>query len=221
MPLALDVQQRIVEFTAEGKSYKHIFRRISPKDWDGYFSRLWIEEGADGQTIDLTSALLWLWDECVVGLDGYGDGATKERIRMAHRIGAARVLTAVVRADDPALLDPSCETVALTAAWHDGEKMVEHGGLVHRFAFPSCEQMMRYSRDTSRTLVTKRGTVIPTKHKALVALYDELIQSVEGYEVNGHPLAGRDNIVANMDAFHKFRAIEPLFSVQSGEASIA
>jgi hypothetical protein len=54
----------------------------------------------------------------------------------------------------------------------------------------------------------------------LVELYDELIVSVEGYQVNGVELgADHDAIVAEMDAYHKVAAADVLFSPAAANLS--
>jgi hypothetical protein len=54
-----------------------------------------------------------------------------------------------------------------------------------------------------------------------MGLYDELIQSVDGYGVDGKPLEGVEIIRREMDGYHKAESIAQLFYDQTEPATAA
>ncbi|MGA9671135.1 MAG: hypothetical protein WBQ94_18135 [Terracidiphilus sp.] len=120
-------------------------------------------------------------------------------------------------------------SVEIEALWGAGASggMFRNRSLKHYFGPPSLEQREQYrtARMGQRRIAgnTRRGAPVilspiqPLAAQTLIALYDELIVGVEGYSVNGLPLGDqRAEIVRTMDAFHKFRAAEPLFAGVAG-----
>jgi hypothetical protein len=59
------------------------------------------------------------------------------------------------------------------------------------------------------------------KHKLMLELYDQLIQSVEGYGIAGKPLEGVEQIRREMDGYHKTEAIAQLFNVGDSQPESA
>jgi hypothetical protein len=55
----------------------------------------------------------------------------------------------------------------------------------------------------------------------MIELYDELIQSVEGYGVAGRPLESPQDIRREMDAYHKSEAVAQLFNVSDSSPAEA
>jgi hypothetical protein len=128
--LPLDIE-RVVAFRAGDKIYRHIFRRITAKDWDGFFAKIEAEiEQSDGKTtrtVCTESASLWLYSQCVVRAEGYrvSDGRKleellewRERVPVKHRMKAAEVLVQVLVAKgDDDLIEAEGERVTLDAVW--------------------------------------------------------------------------------------------------------
>ena len=118
------------------------------------------------------------------------------------------------------------EAVLLDATWtYDSEiSMQRFVGLKHILKTPSAAQHQRYTREASRSRVvggSRAGqTVYQGAQLLLAKLYDELIQSVEGYTFNGEPLSTPDVIQREMDMLHKVMAAQELFQPQN-TASLA
>lgn len=233
--LALDAAERVVVWKNEaGAIRKHTFRRISADDWAGYFSRIHIETDDKSRLIDVNSAAVWLYSQAAVRAEGYqvrGGAKVEElpnwrdRLPLGHRLQAVRLLTSTKphQGAAPAIIEPEMEIVFIDAKWGEAAeagKMLEYKALEHRFRIPSAEDSQFYSRETSRTMVVRGSvsgrTIYPVREKVLVKLYDRLIESVDGYSVGGEALAGREEIVRNMDVLHKVAAVGQLFS-SSGE----
>lgn len=243
--LPLDLAERAVCWrNGQGRARVHVFRRLLAQDWETYFSKITIENDLASQTVDFNSAKVWLYARCILRVEGYRViGARtlmdlpnwKDRIPFGHRVDAVDLLTSVTRsARELEEIEPECETVLLDALW-DGStagggcatpagQMLSYSGLIHRFTPPSAEHLMRYSRETSRSLIVggsaKGRTVRTIRQKVLLKFYDQLIVSVEGYGLNGRPLENREAIVREMDAGHKAAAVSQLFSAigeQQGE----
>jgi hypothetical protein len=54
-------------------------------------------------------------------------------------------------------------------------------------------------------------TTYPSRQLIAMKLYDELIDSVDGYSANGEPLADAETIQREMDGAHKASAALALF----------
>ncbi|MBZ5703238.1 MAG: hypothetical protein LAN84_15505 [Acidobacteriia bacterium] len=230
--LALDLPERQVSWrNSRGEARLHTFRRIGAEFWNGYFSRIAVESDRTSRTIDVSSAALWLYREAILRVAGIsvrgGGNLTdlpnwQERIPMGLRLQAIGLLSSVeASAEDIVEIEPECEVVRLDALWNDDGAypgaMTKFEGLVHRFTPPTAAHQQRFSREISRSVIvggSREGkTIHPVRQKVLVKFYDELILSVEGYGVNGAPLAHRDNIVREMDLLHKVTAAAQLLSM--------
>ena len=100
---------------------------------------------------------------------------------------------------------------------------VAYPQLVHRFRPPSVEAERAYRRLVSETLLVRGArtprTLLPARLPALVRLYDELILGVEGYGLNGEPLASSVQVIQHMDAWHKRIAVQALFGDSAAEVA--
>jgi len=229
--LPLDAAERVVCFQRAGSVCRHIFRRLTPADWDAFFANVAAEfAGEDrgySQVIDTDTASLVLYARAILRAEGYRTRDARkpeelpswpECIPQDHRMAAIDVLMNTWRpeADDSLLLEAEGKSVSLEAVWNEGEpgKMKVYSGLVHRFKVPTAEHRRRFLRAKNKCFVvggSRRGkTMIPSSHGVLLSLYDDLILSAEGYSVGGRPIAP-DQIQREMDAFHKTAAVGQLF----------
>jgi hypothetical protein len=235
--LALDVRERTAVFRSKGKTYRHIFRRITAADWENFFAHVVAEfkQEKDGysQVVDTDNASLVLWRRAIVGVEGYRtqDGrppkdlpSWPECIPQHHRLAGAGILMNVSQAggDDDSMLEAEGVSVTLDAIWNESQPgaMKQYQGLVHKFASPSAEHRRRFLKAKNRSFIaggSRAGTtLIPSAHPVSVKLYDELIERVQGYSAGGEELSSKDQIVREMDAFHKSSALSRLFRF-SGE----
>jgi len=237
--LALDLPERNVSWrNSQGQVRTHVFRRIGADFWNGYFSRITIESDRTSRTIDTSSAALWLYREAVVRATGFpvrgGGNLTdlpnwQDRIPMGLRLQAIGLLSSVeVSGQEIAEIEPDCEVVRLDALWNDDAvhpgSMMKFEGLVHRFTSPTAAHQHRFSRENSRSVIvggSREGkTIHPVRQKVLVKLYDELIQSVEGYSIAGRPLGDPAEIAREMDFLHKVTAMSELMSWTGEEMKV-
>jgi hypothetical protein len=234
--LPLDVAERVVSWRVKEseKIRTHVFRRISADDWQRYFSGISFEFSNAARMNDFRTPLIELYDRCAIRAEGYSvrGGADldklpnwKRLIPPGHKIQAVNWLTKVEdhAGDDVPELDPELCVAVLDAAWN-GEapgQMSWHRGLVHRFNPPTSDQLRRYNRQSSRAVIVGGAhdgrTVYHAPEPMLVKLYDELIVSVEGYSFDGGSLDRKEQIVAEMDAFHKASAAARLFAAGGEE----
>jgi hypothetical protein len=218
---------RVIAIDDRGRKFSLTVKRIDKRAWLRYFEGIVnVSENVNGERVnrfDSSAARLDLVESALIGAEGYttanGQPVTategwQKLLPLAHRLTAGLQLVAVAE-----LLDPSAdaftlgfEDVYLDAFWGT-ERFT---GLRHRFRTPSGEHQARLSRASSRSVIlggSRRGTTRWLGAQATLAdLYDDLIEEVEGYSVNGTPLSGREQIVAEMDTFHKVAAAELLFS---------
>jgi hypothetical protein len=224
---------RIISIEDRGNKYLLTVGRIQKAQWMRYFEGIVsTSENQGGKQVDSydsTTARLELLEKVLIDASGYAtsDGAPikskdgwQQLIPMGHRLAAANALVDVERAepsdDGPIML--GAEPVYLNAVWsaNDRGEMLKFRNLCHRFRSPSSEHQQRYSRASSRSFVvggSRKGlTKWPGAQPALAELYDELIESVDGYTLNGEPLTDRNSIAAEMDIYHKVSAAALLFS---------
>ncbi len=87
--------------------------------------------------------------------------------------------------------------------------------LVHLFRPPTVADERTYRRLLAETLIVRGGrhprTLIPARLPALCRLYDSLILGVEGYALEGQPLASSIHAIQSMDPWHKRVAVQALF----------
>jgi hypothetical protein len=239
--LPLDSPERAVSFrSAGGKILRHVFRRFTATDWDSCFAHMIAEfaKEKDGytQTIDMDYAYLVLYERAIERVEGYetpgGIEPSKlpdwpECIPQHHRLRVMSLITNVSYSDDVAddsVLEAEGVSVKIDAVWNETRPgaMKQYRGLVHHFAAPTKQHRRRVIKAKSRARVVGGGgkngvTIIPSGHGVLTALYDELIERVDGYAVNGRELTGKSEIASQMDAFHKASAVAQLFQASPRE----
>ena len=227
-------QPRVVVLTDRGHQYTLRCRRITDKDWAAYFSGIVVSSQQEGRervnVRDFDSARIGLAEGVLESAEGYevaGDVALmslpnwQSRVPLAHRLKLSDVLaSARPAASGEMTIQPEGEQAELDATWGanaDG-KMQHFTGLKHFFATPTEEQHRRYMRESNRSFVqggSRSGKTIYRGAQALLAkLYDELVQSVEGYAWEGLELVDPREIVAAMDMHHKVMAAQELFQPQ-------
>lgn len=224
----LDLQRHVTFKDGRGFSYTYRFQRITPAQWDRCFKAIEVsiendENGGKIQKADGDTPAMDLVRSSVQCVEGYaGDMASHGAdFRKFLPTGHVRTVADTLRdvATEPAgagPINPFAFEVSLKATWGSADGMQLFSGLKHRFTPPSLEHERRLNRAMSETVVvggSRTGkTIVPARHPVLAALYDELIESVEGYGVNGEPLSGRERIAEYMDGFHKFMAARALFA---------
>lgn len=219
---------RTLTFPDGGKQYLFQLSPVTQGDWlkrfDGIESRSRVVGKERHTTFDSDSSMIEMVDRLLIDATGYllPEGITaikdvpdwKRKIPLRHRGAIGRILTDVEVVEDGALPEFGMEAVTLRALWnHDAQgSMVRHSPLVHRFRPVEFEQLRRYKRDQSRSTVvggSRTGeTVYHGDQRSLIDLYDELIESVEGYTCSG---AAVTDPARQMDAFHKVTAATQLF----------
>lgn len=225
---------RTVELQDRGRTYTLHCRRITEEDWTKYFLGIVIVSEQNGRerinTVDVNAARLALVGRVLTDVEGYRvEGGAEltslagwqNRVPMAHRLRLAEVLTDVRPSaeEDDGLIYLNGDEVVLTASWNMDGAMVQFTGLKHRLAAPSEAQYRRYSNQASRSRVvggSRTGkTIYSGAQVTLAELYDELILSVDGYAVNGVPLADdKEAIRRSMDMLHKVMAAQEMFQPQ-------
>jgi hypothetical protein len=220
---------RSIALRVKGKLLTWHFRRIGHADWQKFFegivNRVLRHNGVEERVFESDTALLELVDRTLSSVHGYNfdeNAASewKQALPIQHKVTVGVILRAVAcdRAADELILGPGV-TVRLSASWSmDGQtgRMTTYSGLLHHFRHPSIEQLREFNFETSRTRILGTGldgvTVYPARQAIAARLYDQLIESVEGYSVGGQPLAGAEAIATEMDGMHKATAAMQLFA---------
>lgn len=222
-------EPRVLTIKDRGNDFTLRVSRIPSKPWKRYFEGiLSTSEMIDGKRVDSydsSAARLELLEGQLLDATGYGSLEAvvdwRQKLPLSHRLAASNLLVAVSSAEPPneSRIALGAETVYLSAVWGADQagKMRKFSGLEHRFRTPSAEHQRTFSRAASRSRIvggSRQGkTVWIGAQQALMDLYDELIQAVEGYEVHGKPLGeDRASIVEWMDGYHKVAAADRLFS---------
>jgi len=231
--------KRVVSFKDRGQAITFFFRRLTAADWQKFFAGCVFETERIGATqtrrIDHRTAGMELVESALLDAVGYKlrDGADltalpswQKRIPAGHKVAAAELLQKVSESQDDVerWFDPEAQEVYLDAAWGSETpgKMMKYSGLVHRFTPPTAEHERKYNRASSEARVvggSRAGrTIYPGRQELLIAIYDQLIITVEGYSVNGKPLEDPKEIRSEMDAAHKVTAVQALFAVPEVES---
>jgi hypothetical protein len=220
--------ERIINFKTKHGSFIYHFRRITGEDWGRYFMGIVNQtiqtKGAREQVFETESALLELVDNTLKSVDGYGNLSGlkdwKSSLPMRHRVAAGVALRSVDsrgNSDEPILCDQV--EVSLNATWGANGATQFYSGLIHRFRQPGIADLKRFNFESARTRVTGTAdagvTIYPSRQAIAMKIYDDLIESVEGYSVGGQPLTGVEAIKREMDGAHKAAAALALFD--SGE----
>lgn len=225
--LPLDLS-RTITLNGAGKLFTYHFRRIALQDWQAYFAGIvhqTLQHAGVHETVyESESAQIELVEKAVKSVDGYGDLSGlkdwKKALPLKHRLGVGYVLRNVGASRSAADLAQLADLVSvkLDAAWSAGEKgkTTLYSGLIHRFRQPSIAQLRHFNFEVARVRVEGTAdngiTTYPTHQLVAMKIYDELIEEVEGYSVDGKPLAGIENIVREMDGAHKAEAALALFA---------
>ncbi len=225
---------RIIVIEDRGKTFRLTAARIGAAAWLKYFKAIVnTSEMVDGQQVnsfDSSAARLELAEAALTDAEGYPERDGKpvtatpdwqKKLPLRHRATVGNILVNA-RVSETRFEGEEAfgfETVFLDAMWGAGDAggMRELRGLRHTFETPTVEHQRRFARQASRSTVvggSRSGKTVWTGAQAvLVELYDELIESVEGYTMaGGLPLGTREEIAANMDLYHKFVAADALFS---------
>jgi hypothetical protein len=219
----LDAPEPIVCFRQNGGVFRHIFRRLTAADHQVFYDNIEVvaEDRAaagrpEGARTD--TACFILYARAIQRVEGY---RTKDGRELAeelscrpdcvpqdHRLLAVSLL---LKNRGSALMDtgrvaPNGKSVSFVVARQEGEPSLttQDYGVLHHFRAPAPEHVREFLR------AMKGG---PPAHAILVQLYDELVERVQGYSVFGRELRGREEITAEMHAFHKEVAVMVLFSV--------
>ncbi len=228
-PLIDLAQGPVATLVDGGNAYTFYFNRISQADWERYFEGVTYTSHNEGkasvQILDMDTPGIELAEEKLDRVEGYRGEFMKKpgwqkMIPPRHMRPAAwliRSVDAMVENDDLPF-DPELIECRLEALWgmEKPGAMLQHKGLIHRFSPVTAEQKRRFYRagGTSKIVGGSRNgkTIHAVRYKVLLRIYDELIISVEGYTFNGKPLESADEIRREMDAYHKVKAVEQLFS---------
>lgn len=220
-------------------TFVYRFRRVGLADWlkyyEGIVHKIVNSPGARDEIFESESSLLSLVNATLMAVDGYGDTSKirnwVDRLPLQHRLAAGSALRSVGAAADAkaaSLLGDAIE-VSLDAAWGSespqrhgvaGEpeksngKMVLYSGLIHRFRHPSIEDLKKFNFESASSRVSAETgiTEYPSRQAIAMRIYDDLIESVDGYAVFGKPLEGVENIKREMDGAHKAAAALEIFS---------
>jgi hypothetical protein len=236
--LMLD-EPRVIALRDGKRSYTFYFRRITQADWLNYFNGLYLATRNDGasqlNTTDVQTAGIELFESTVTKVVGYSrelaTPADFKKVLPRHSIPVSWVLRTVLvsSVEDEKPIDCDSVEARIDAMWSQtksGDETALWPGLLHRFTPPSLEQKKRFMRGGAVSRViggTRKGatTIYSLKNKLLLELYDELIQSVEGYGVAGKPLEGVEQVRREMDAYHKVEAVAQLFNTVEAQPEVA
>jgi hypothetical protein len=227
--LMLD-EPRVLALRESKRDYTFYFRRILRSDWEKYFAGLYVSSRSEGSAqlniSDMQTAGYQLFESTVTRVLGYSKELTTaedfKKVLPRHSAPVAGLLRRayVSEVEDDKPLDCDLIEARIDAMWSkspSSHSNWEYKGLVHRFAPPTIAQKKTYSRGGAINRViggVRKGatTVYSLRNKLLMDLYDDLIQSVEGYGVAGKPLEGVDHIRREMDGYHKAEAVSQLFT---------
>lgn len=214
---------RVVSLKTKTTAYTWKLRRVTGDDWAKFFAagvhQLLQADGRRERVVESEAAMVELVDRVVLSADGYGDLTAvrdwKAALPLRHRVAVGMVLRSVAAEIRPTAAICDLVEIPLTATWPTDGKSVAYTGLIHRFRHPSAEQLKRFNFEASRVEV--RGTaengvsVFPSRQAIAMKIYDDLIESVDGYSANGEPLADIAAIQREMDGAHKAAAALELF----------
>jgi hypothetical protein len=225
LPLELS---RTIVLKGKDKKFVYHFRRLTQADWQAYFGGIvhqtLVRGGVRETVFEIESAQLELVEKTLKSVEGYGDTSILKDWKLAlplmHRLTVGVMLRDVGLSKTQAESTQLAELVEirLDATWSANEtgRLTLYSGLIHRFRQPSIEQLRRFNFESARVRVegdSENGaTVYPARQLVAMKIYDELIDQVEGYSVDGKPLGGADQIAREMDGAHKAEAALALFT---------
>lgn len=222
--LPLD-QPRSIAIRVAGKTYTWHFRRITSTDWikffDGITSRTLRHGGVEERVFDADAPLVELVDaalKSVFGYEGVDAADWKTRLPLRQKLAVGLVLRTVGVEPVPEMPLADLAEVLLSASWSGADRdgsLTVYEGLVHRFRRPGAEHLRKFNLECSRTRILGTGedgvTIHASRQGVALRLYDELIEGVDGYSVNGEPLTSVEEIKREMDGAHKAAAALALF----------
>jgi len=224
--LKLDEVKVNLELRERGGKLKvvHFFKPPAFEDWRAYFDALQFTNERDDKDFhrwddhrDEAAAILW--ERIVLRVEGYWPDTPdnwKQRVPDDHKVHATGVFADVVQVDDdegrPGTFVESEFTVRLAA--RRGAEY--HERLVHRFRRPKAADRSRWKRAHAGAYHQREGkverSVMPSRLPAQVAFYDEFVLGVSGYALDGQGELARDELLREMDAYHKSVAVRGLFN---------
>lgn len=214
----LDAPELAVRFRNGARIFRHIFRRLTAADWEAYFDKcVPLEDATDGsgqaRGIYQDEASLVLFERIILRVEGYRtrDGRKPEElpswpncIPLHHRLFAIGLLTENLggTANDTFRVGADRRSVSFVTVRDDNESSTtrQFFGVTHHFRGPTVDHRQRFLRAKSN---------FPSSAGALVALYDELAISAEGYSVSGAPIAPEE-LQSWMHFGHKLYAVAAL-----------
>jgi hypothetical protein len=217
---------RVVTLKGKHTSYSWNLRRVLAADWLKFFTSIVSQtlqiDGQREQVVESDSALVALVDSVVTSVEGYGDLSVvkdwKSALPVNHRVAIGLVLRSVAEEKRSADASVLCDLVDvnLSATWPTDGKSFIYAGLVHRFRHPGIEDLKRFNFEASRVRVSGTAengiSVYPSRQAIAMKIYDDLIESVDGYSIGGQPLEGIEAIKREMDGAHKAAAALALFA---------
>jgi hypothetical protein len=233
---------RTVALVDRGHSFILECRRITDADWTEFFggSTITSENTANGRidVVETETPFIRLAEAVLVGARGYavvggGDLCSlpdwQKKIPLGHRRQLGYTLADArpsAKDDDELLIYPDGEVISLDATWSAANTvegadvvMMKYSGLKHLLKTPTEAKYRRYASESTRRRViggSRSGKTVYQGASVLLAkLYDELIQSVDGYCVNGVKLSTPEQIVREMDMQHKVMAAQEIFQPQT------
>jgi hypothetical protein len=229
--LPLDEPRSVSLTVKNAGTFVYRFRRIGLTDWLKYYeeivNRVVNSSGFREEIFEAESSLMSLVNTTLMAVEGYGDTAKVknwiDKLPLHHRLAAGSALRSVgvgTGAESASRLSDAIE-VSLNAAWgiKDG-KTVFYSGLIHRFRHPSILDLRKFNFESANTRVNAETmtTDYPSRQAIAMKIYDDLIESVDGYSVFGRPLEGVENIKREMDGAHKAAAALEIFTLRKSIA---
>lgn len=220
---------RVIALKSRSGEFRYKTRRVTLKDWETCFHGIVDQslrvDGERQRVYDANGALVELADRVLVSSDDGVHRSFKEPklLPISHRVAIGSILQTASILDSPD--EDLCDlvTVKLGAIWSiDGESQA-FSGLIHRFRHPALEDLKRFRFEASRVRVRGEGrnsvSIYPSRLAIAMRIYDDLIESVDGYAVAGVPLAKKEDIAREMDGAHKAVAALALFE-QDDEVTV-
>lgn len=221
--LPLDVPRQIILNTKK-HTYAWNLRRVTCADWEKFFTAIVSQtlqtEGQREQVVESDTAMIKLADGVVASVEGYGDltgiEKWKDALPVQHRAAVGMVLRNVAAEKNPDEPQPcGLIEVRLCATWPAAGQTVMYGGLLHRFKHPTVDQLARFNFEASRVITRGMApntvSIYPSRQAVAMKIYDELIESVGGYSINGKAIEGAESICREMDGAHKAAAALQVF----------
>ncbi len=187
----------------------HVFRRITQADWNAYFTAGAVPPDSENAGRDANA--LALYRSAILRVEGYQTRSGRapetlpawpECIPVEDRLAAIDLLLKTFWAFPTGSfsIDENSGRVSFEILSSDGKPgpMRRYFSAVHHFRPPIGKHREQFF--LARAMHADEGESAFT---TLISIYDELIELVEGYSVSGRELCSREEIVREMDAYHK------------------